>query len=96
KFFMKMAEKLKAEIMIYGHIHKAYRKDMGNKIFINAGSVGKPKDGDCRACVTLIEINPDDVTTDFRRITYDIDKTASAIVSAGLPPYFADRLREGA
>src|SRR5512143_2122311 len=55
KFFKEMAEKVDADVMIYGHTHKPYRKDFGGKIFINAGSVGKPKDGDRRACVGLID-----------------------------------------
>ncbi len=95
KFFREMAEKIDADIMIYGHTHKPYRKDIDNKVFINAGSVGKPKDGDTRTCVALIEITPEEVKTDFRRAAYDLEKVASAIIDAGLPPYFAERLRAG-
>jgi putative phosphoesterase len=94
KFFIEMAEKGDAHIMVYGHTHKPYRKDFDNRIFINAGSVGKPKDGDPRACVTLIDIAPDDVHVEFLRVPYDVEKAAQAIVSSGLPPYFADRLKE--
>jgi putative phosphoesterase len=95
KFFLEMAAKTDADILIYGHTHKPYRKDIGGKIFINAGSVGKPKDGDTRACVTLVEIFRGDVKTEFVRVPYDIEKTASAIIESGLPPYFAEKLREG-
>jgi diadenosine tetraphosphatase ApaH/serine/threonine PP2A family protein phosphatase len=56
--------------------------------------VGKPKDGDPRACVTLTDIAPDDVKVEFLRVPYDVEKTAQAIVTSGLPPYFAERLRE--
>ncbi len=94
KFFREMAEKGDADIMVYGHTHKPYRKDFGNKIFINAGSVGKPKDGDPRACVTLVEIMPDNVKVEFMRVPYDVEKASQAIVASGLPPYFADRLKE--
>src|SRR5512135_1250140 len=45
KFFREMAEKVDADVMVYGHTHKPYRRDFGGKVFINAGSVGKPKDG---------------------------------------------------
>ena len=69
KFFREMADKSDAEILVYGHTHKPYRKDLDGKIFINAGSVGKPKDGDPRACVALIEITPDAVGVEFRRVT---------------------------
>ena len=94
KFFLEMAEKTKADVMIFGHTHKPYRKDIGGKVFINAGSVGKPKDGDSRACVAFVEIAEDKVRHEFLRVPYDIEKTASAIVESGLPPVFADKLRE--
>jgi putative phosphoesterase len=95
KFFREMAGKVDADVIIYGHTHRPYRKDTAGKVFINAGSVGKPKDGDSRACVTLVEITGDDVRAEFIRVSYDIEKTASAIIESGLPPYFAVMLRQG-
>jgi len=95
KFFREMAEKVDADVMIYGHTHKPYMKTLGNKIFINAGSIGKPKDGDPRACVAIVGITSVSVKTDFLRVEYDIEKTAAEIVKHGLPAYFAERLREG-
>lgn len=94
KFFQEMAGKIGADILIYGHTHKPYRKDYDGKIFINAGSVGKPKDGDPRACVTLIDITAEKVIVDFLRVPYDVEKAAQAIVSSGLPEYFANKLKE--
>jgi len=94
KFFREMAEKTDADVMIYGHTHKPYRKDFNGKVFVNAGSVGKPKDGDPRACVTLLTITADKVNVEFFRVPYDVQKTADAIVASGLPEYFADRLKE--
>jgi putative phosphoesterase len=95
KFFKEMAEKVDADILIYGHTHKPYRKEMDGRVFVNAGSVGKPKDGDPRACVAIIGITSVSVKTDFLRVEYDIEKTAAEIVKSGLPAYFAERLREG-
>ncbi len=94
KFFHEMAEKVDADILIYGHTHKPYRKDQAGKIFINAGSVGKPKDGDPRACVALIDMTVEAVKVEFLRVPYDVEKAAQAIVASGLPPYFAERLKE--
>ena len=96
KFFREMAEKVKADIMIYGHTHKPYWKDINGKIFINAGSVGKPKDGDTRACVAIVDILQKSINTEFIRVPYDIEKVAAAITEMGLPAYFADKLRHGA
>ena len=94
KFFKEMAEKVDADVMIYGHTHKPYTKDLDGKVFINAGSVGKPKDGDPRACVTLVDITAETVNVEFLRVPYDIDKAAQAIMASGLPPYFAEKLKE--
>jgi len=95
KFFAEMAGKVNADILIYGHTHKPYRKDLAGRTFINAGSVGKPKDGDPRACVTLIEMTAGKVNVEFLRVPYDVEKAAKAIVASGLPAYFAERLKEG-
>ncbi|WP_333655851.1 metallophosphoesterase family protein [Dissulfurispira sp.] len=94
-FFLHMARKAEADIMIYGHTHIPYRKNIGNKVFINAGSVGKPKDGDTRTCVCIVDITLNEVRTDFLRISYNVDKVASAIIERGLPSYFAEKLRAG-
>jgi putative phosphoesterase len=94
KFFREMAAKVDADILVYGHTHKPYRRNIENKIFINAGSVGKPKDGDPRSCVTIIDITADNVNVDFLRVPYDVAMAAAAIVSSGLPPYFAEKLKE--
>jgi putative phosphoesterase len=94
KFFQEMAAKTDADVMIYGHTHKPYWKDFGGNVFVNAGSVGKPKDGDPRACVTLITITADKLNVEFLRVPYDVQKAADAIIASGLPPYFAEKLRE--
>lgn len=95
KFFREMAGHTDADILIYGHTHKPYRRDLDGRVFINAGSVGKPKDGDPRACLTMLEILTSEVKTGFLRIPYDVEKVARAIVESGLPAYFADKLRKG-
>jgi putative phosphoesterase len=96
KFFQEMAEKADADVLVYGHTHKPYMKNFGGKTFINAGSVGKPKDKDPRACIAVIDLTSGTVAVDFVRVKYDVEKAAAAIVASGLPPYFAERLKNGA
>jgi putative phosphoesterase len=95
KFFREMAEKADADILVYGHTHKPYTKKIDNIIFINAGSVGKQKDGDPRACLTVLEISLEKTHTHFIRARYDVEKVAAAIVLSGLPSQFAEKLRKG-
>lgn len=63
------------------------------KYFINAGSVGQPRDGDPRACYAIYDLETKLVV--FRRVNYDIAKTQAKIRAAGLPEMLADRLAEG-
>ena len=60
---------------------------------INPGSVGQPRDGDPRAA--WLELDLEAATASFHRVSYDIDRAASAIVGAGLPERLADRLKVG-
>jgi len=95
KFFREMAEKAEADILVYGHTHKPYSKTIENIVFINAGSVGKPKDGDPRACLTVLEITQETTRTNFIRVRYDVEKVAQAIMASGLSAPFAETLRKG-
>jgi putative phosphoesterase len=96
KFFMEMAAKAgDADVLVYGHTHKPYRRDAGGRVFINAGSTGKPKDGDPRACVALLTLGHGRVEHRFLRVEYDVEAVAEAIRGSGLPPEFADQLLTG-
>jgi len=95
QFFLLMAEKAEADIMIYGHTHIPYFKKLNDKYFINAGSVGKPKDKDPRTCTCLVEITDSDVRVTFLRKDYDIQTVVKAIIKSDLPYYFAEKLMKG-
>ena len=95
KFFLLMADKAQADIMIYGHTHIPYFKQLNGKYFINAGSVGKPKDKDPRICVCLIDLNQDNIKLTFIRKEYDIKFVSKEIINSGLPYYFAEKLMKG-
>ena len=63
------------------------------KYFINAGSVGQPRDGDARACCLLFDEGSQTMT--FLRVPYDIGAVQRKIRAAGLPDYLASRLEVG-
>ncbi len=65
----------------------------GMKYFINAGSVGQPRDGDWRASYCIYDTENNLVV--FRRLEYDIKITQEKILDAGLPKVLADRIAEG-
>jgi diadenosine tetraphosphatase ApaH/serine/threonine PP2A family protein phosphatase len=66
------------------------------RVFANPGSVGQPRDGDSRAAYLVLDLDGDGTArVEFRRVEYDIARTAEEIRTAGLPPQFADRLLFG-
>lgn len=92
--FARIAEAADADVIVCGHTHRPYRKPVGATLFVNDGSAGKPKDGDPRACWTLIEVGQADVLVEFRRVEYDVEAAARAIEASDLPHEFANQLRE--
>jgi len=65
----------------------------GVRYLINPGSVGQPRDRDIRASFAIIDTKRR--TVQFLRVSYDIEKTQTAILKAGLPRILADRLAHG-
>jgi diadenosine tetraphosphatase ApaH/serine/threonine PP2A family protein phosphatase len=57
------------------------------------GSVGQPRDGHPQAMYALFDSAAHKLT--FFRVAYDHASAAAAILRAGLPPFFAQRLELG-
>ena len=62
---------------------------------VNAGSVGKPKDGDACACYVVLAADGDELAVDFRRVAYDVERIAAAIEASDMPREYAQMLRDG-
>jgi putative phosphoesterase len=82
------------DVLLFGHTHIPYQKQVGGVLFVNAGSVGKPGDGDPGAGYIILDLNGHP-KVEFYRISYDVTSAADAIRDIGLPSYFADQLETG-
>lgn len=60
---------------------------------VNPGSVGQPRDGDRRAA--WLELDTGRLEATFRRVEYEIDRAAEAIIASALPFHLANRLYVG-
>jgi putative phosphoesterase len=89
--FERIAAASRADIIVCGHTHLPYSKQIGSTLFVNAGSAGKPKDGDTRAAYVLLDIGTM-INVEPRRLPYDVHAAAEAIRRSGLPATFADAL----
>ena len=66
--------------------------DKTQRLMINVGSVGQPRDGDSRSCYVLY----DEDVIEFRRVEYDIEETVREIeAEPELDNFLGYRLREG-
>lgn len=84
---------VKKDILIIGHTHFPFVKRLKERLVINAGSVGQPRDGDCRASFAVLDTERK--KADIFRLSYDINKTAEKIKKSGLPKFLAERLFKG-
>ena len=101
-FSLQMAEKIGSspgDIVVFGHTHKPWHREVDGIHFVNAGSVGRPKDGDRRACYVLLHLGSEETRTEdgharveFVRVDYDLERAQKGIRGSSLPHEFADVL----
>lgn len=75
-----------------GHTHVQARADFNGRGYCNPGSVGQPRDGDCRAGYATLEGE----NLQLYRVTYDIDRAVAAMKGAGFEPFCYENLYQGA
>lgn len=93
--FQRLAASSDADIIVFGHTHKPYTKLVDAVRFVNAGSVGKPKDGDWRACYIVLDQSDAANPVEFVRVAYDVASEAAAIRASDLPDKFAVDIETG-
>ena len=90
--YERLAAAEEAAVLVFGHTHKPWIREYGGVLFVNCGSVGKPKDGDPRAAFAVLEADGEGVSARIERVAYDAAAVAREVAAAGLPAEFADKL----
>jgi putative phosphoesterase len=92
--FERIMDAAEADVLVCGHTHLPYHKILpSGRQIINAGSVGKPKDGDPRAGYIVLSSKGEGLEVEFARVAYDVEAAATAIESSDMPHEFAQMLR---
>jgi putative phosphoesterase len=81
-----------ADALVFGHTHKPWVREYGGVLFVNCGSVGKPKDGDARAGFAVLRREREDLRVTIERVPYDTEAVAREVAAAGLPGEYAEKL----
>lgn len=68
-------------VVVYGHIHRPYVRDLGELRVANSGSVGLPSDGDPRPSYLLLDGGQATVV----RVEHDRERSEARIRDSGIP-----------
>ncbi len=64
------------------------------RLVVNVGSVGQPRDGDWRLSYAVYDAGKGSV--EIKRANYDVESAKTKIINSGLPVFLAERLSLGA
>ena len=91
---LRLFEGTEADVILCGHTHLPYHRQVGAVHLINTGTTGRPRYGDTRVCYAVVEVG-DEIRAEFPRIGYDFEAAARGIEAADLPGKSAQTLRLG-
>ncbi len=92
RLYERLAAAESDRVLVFGHTHQPWVHEFGGVLFVNCGSVGKPKDGDPRGAFAVLRATADGVDASVERVDYDAEAVAAEVREAGLPGEFADKL----
>jgi putative phosphoesterase len=90
EFWKRRLQNVEAEVVCVGHTHVPYVLEVGDKLVINPGSVGQPRDGDPRASFAVIE----DYKVELQRVEYPFEETIATVQASTLPDPAKELLAE--
>ena len=93
--FHELAGIANCQIVVTGHSHTPYHKNLSKVHFINPGSVGRMFDGDPRASCAALTITADSIAVQHFRIAYQINEVISKIRKNQLPEIYATMFKNG-
>jgi putative phosphoesterase len=90
--FERIAAAADCDVLVFGHTHQPWIAEYGGVLFVNCGSVGKPKDGDPRAAFAVLRAQSGGVAAEIQRVEYDAAAVAREVERVGLPAELAQKL----
>lgn len=72
------------DVLVCGHTHLPFHREIGGVHVVNVGTAGLPYDGDPRPSYVTIELG-DAVRVETHRVSYDVDQVVEAVRARGNP-----------
>ncbi len=79
--------------IILGHTHIQEKAIIDDRLIVNPGSVGQPRDGNPDAAYAILDTEAESV--ELRRVSYNVHRVMEKIEAMGLPEDLAVRLVDG-
>jgi len=81
----------RSDVLVSGHTHIPGIKRAGEKLYMNPGSVGQPRDGDASASYLMVS----DDQYELIRVPYDVDEMAAEMEKNNYDSYIYENLYKG-
>ena len=79
--------------IVLGHTHIQHKTVIDDRLIVNPGSVGQPRDRDKLAAYAVLDTVADDI--ELHRVEYDINRVISRVEESELPTKTGTRLLNG-
>jgi putative phosphoesterase len=89
--FERIAKLADTDVLVFGHTHKPWADERSGVLFVNCGSVGKPKDGDPRVAFAVLDARGG-FNVSIERVAYDALAVSREMRKVGLPDELAEKL----
>ena len=74
-------DRVNADVLLVGHTHTPYVRQIGDRLVVNPGSLGQPKTGKSDACYAIWE----DGSFHLKSFPYAVDETVVRLKALGFP-----------
>ena len=93
----RMFAEAETKALVYGHIHRAYVREVAGGLVVNSGSVGFPFDGNPQPSFAVLELRTGRWSGEVVRTAYDNEAVARDLLASDHPEAdaFARRARTG-
>jgi len=83
------------DVLVGGHTHVPFVRTVDGMLVVNAGTVGRPFDGDPRASWALLDLDEGRVQARIRRVDYPVEETVHAMKRIGMRKWRHRALERG-
>jgi protein phosphatase len=79
--WVKELERVNADVLLVGHTHTPFVRQIGDRLVVNPGSLGQPKNGQANACYAIWE----DGAFQLKSFAYPVEMTVERVKALAFP-----------